>query len=149
MMHSSPGGLHVHSLAGEVDQSRCFRGMSYSPAINTKRTSGQAGLDDPPSKNSIVNAVSPSQGGDVCFDGRPIRPLPKRAKHQAMESRTDCWTSVDTTLSSSQWCFDSVLALFSRGPTARTGPSNFTFGSNTSGLASQQMVAETSPGLSQ
>lgn len=116
--------------------------------MNTKRTSDQAGLNNPFSTNSTVNTVSPSQGGDL-FDDRPIRPLPKRAKHQAMESRTDYWTSVDTTLSSSQWCYDSVLALFSRGPTARTGPNNFTLGSNTSGLASQQMVAATSPGLSQ
>lgn len=100
--------------------------MSYSPAINTEGTSGQAGLDDPPSTNSTVDTVSPS-----------------------MEDSADYWKRLNAALDSHQWYYDLAVALFSEMPPAQTGSSNFTSGSNTSELASQQMDTATSPGPSQ
>jgi len=56
--------------------------MDSSPVMNTKRTSGQAALDHPPS-----NSVESSPHG--IEPGRPIIPLPKRAKRQSIASLID------------------------------------------------------------
>jgi hypothetical protein len=119
--------------------------MNSSPVINTKRTSGHAALDNTPS----TSIESSSQGTSPFFKGRPITPLPKRAKRQFMVSLDDePWTSIRKTLMDTFFSDQSscVPKLSSSGPTTQTWPDTVTTGSNSLLLASDQ-VATTSPSV--
>ena len=113
--------------------------MNPFAAMNTKRTSGQAALDNPPS-----NSVGPSPHG--IEQGRPIKPLPKRAKRESFAIMIDDDTltffhqEVDTFINSwSPFKFSLPLLDFTRPPTlsgqtGQTGSSSVAAGSNTSRL---------------
>src|SRR5712691_9431045 len=113
--------------------------MNPPTAMNTKRTSGQAAFDNPPS-----NRVGAAPHG--IEQGRPIKPLPKRAKRQSIASLIDddpltfFHQQVDTFITSfSPFKLSLPLLDFTRpptlsGPTAQTGSSSVAAGSNTSRL---------------
>jgi hypothetical protein len=108
--------------------------------VHTKRTSGHAALDNPPS----TSIESSSQGTSLFFKGRPIIPLPKRAKPQFMESLDDePWTSVRKTLMDTFFSDQSscVPELSSSEPITRPWPDTVTTGSNSLSLAPDQVAA--------
>ena len=119
--------------------------MNSSTVVNTKRTSGQAALDNPPS-----NRVGSSPHG--IEQGRPIIPLPKRAKRQCIASLIDdepltfFHQEVNTFITSlSPFRFSLPPLDFTcpptlSGSTGQTGSSSVAAGGNTSRLAHRQVL---------
>ena len=139
MTLSNPGELDSLLPRRLANLVGCVRGMDSSLVTNTKRTSGQAGLDNFPSKS----IESSSQEIDFLFKDRFIRPLPKRTKHQSMESPPDDRPSkqVEESFAKFMENFSSLPDFPSSWPTSLTWHhwhDTIVAGSNTSPLASHQ-----------
>jgi len=107
----------LEELSAEYDALK-LQVMNPFTAMNTKRTSGQAALDNPP-----LNSVGASPHG--IEQGRPIKPLPKRAK---LDTFINSWSPFKFSLPLLDFARPPTLS----GPTGQTGSSGIAAGSNAS-----------------
>ncbi|KAH9995450.1 hypothetical protein BJV74DRAFT_830162 [Russula compacta] len=78
----------LEKLKSEYDALKS-QAIGSPPVVNTKRRRGQAALDTPASNITESLSQRTSHSFNFNFKGRPIKPLPKRARQRSRVNQTD------------------------------------------------------------